>query len=67
MKKILIFISVLFIAFGMSSCMMETAGKSAYDIAVENGFKGTETEWLESLKGKDGESLHILDIYYLKK
>ena len=65
MKKILIFISVLFIAFGMSSCMMETAGKSAYDIAVENGFKGTETEWLESLKGKDGESLHILDIYNL--
>lgn len=29
-------------------------GKSAYDIAVDNGFEGTETEWLESLKGKDG-------------
>ena len=27
-----------------------TDGKSAYDIAVDNGFKGTETEWLESLK-----------------
>lgn len=26
-------------------------GKSAYDIAVEHGFKGTEEEWLESLKG----------------
>lgn len=26
-------------------------GKSAYEIAVENGFKGSETEWLESLKG----------------
>lgn len=26
-------------------------GKSAYEIAVENGFKGTEEEWLESLKG----------------
>ena len=25
-------------------------GKSAYDIAVENGFEGTEAEWLESLK-----------------
>ena len=24
--------------------------KSAYDIAVDNGFKGTEAEWLESLK-----------------
>lgn len=25
-------------------------GLSAYDIAVANGFEGTETEWLESLK-----------------
>ena len=31
-----------------------TAGKSAYEIAVDNGFVGTETEWLESLKGSDG-------------
>lgn len=29
-------------------------GKSAYEIAVENGFKGTVEEWLISLKGKDG-------------
>ncbi|MBE5800054.1 MAG: hypothetical protein E7321_08920 [Clostridiales bacterium] len=26
-------------------------GKSAYEIAVENGFEGTEQEWLESLGG----------------
>ena len=26
-------------------------GYSAYDIAVQNGFDGTEEEWLESLKG----------------
>lgn len=26
-------------------------GKSAYESAVENGFEGTEDEWLESLKG----------------
>jgi hypothetical protein len=26
-------------------------GKSAYEIACDNGFKGTPTEWLESLKG----------------
>lgn len=29
-------------------------GASAYDIAVSNGFSGTEVEWLESLKGADG-------------
>ena len=26
-------------------------GKSAYEVAVSNGFKGTEAEWLESLVG----------------
>ena len=30
-------------------------GKSSYDIAVDNGFIGTETEWLESLKATDGK------------
>ena len=32
-------------------------GKSAYEIAVDNGFVGTETEWLESLKGEKGTSI----------
>ena len=26
-------------------------GLSAYEVAVKNGFQGTEKEWLESLKG----------------
>ena len=30
-------------------------GRSAYEIAVEHGFVGTETEWLESLRGADGK------------
>lgn len=30
-------------------------GRSAYEVAVDNGFTGTEQEWLESLKGKDGK------------
>ena len=30
-------------------------GKSAFEIAVEHGFVGTEVEWLESLKGVDGK------------
>lgn len=29
-------------------------GKSAYEIAVEAGFTGTEAEWVDSLKGNDG-------------
>jgi len=30
-------------------------GKSAYQIAVEAGYTGTETEWLATLKGDTGE------------
>lgn len=30
-------------------------GLSAYEIAVNNGFEGTEQEWLDSLVGADGE------------
>lgn len=30
------------------------AGKSAYAIAVDNGFTGTEAQWLASLQGEDG-------------
>lgn len=39
------------------------AGKSAYDVAVDNGFKGSEKDWLKSLigvpgkPGKDGLSI----------
>ena len=40
------------------------AGKSAYQIAVEKGFVGTEEEWLESLKGKDGLTPYIKDGYW---
>lgn len=29
-------------------------GKSAYEVAVDNGFVGTESEWLASLNGADG-------------
>ena len=32
------------------------SGASAYEIAVNAGFKGTKEEWLESLKGKPGKN-----------
>lgn len=31
-------------------------GKSAYEVAVVNGFEGTEQEWLNSLKGEKGDT-----------
>jgi len=33
-------------------------GASTYQIAVENGFVGTEGEWLLSLQGQDGDSAY---------
>ncbi len=33
----------------------EIPGYSAYEIAVKNGFKGTESEWLKSLIGPKGD------------
>lgn len=42
-------------------------GLTAYEIACENGFSGTEAEWLGSLKGERGEnalvSVGVRDIY----
>ena len=40
----------------IQSASKGTDGKSAYEIAVEHGFVGTETDWLESLKGIDGKN-----------
>ena len=39
----------------IQSASKGTDGKSAFEIAVEHGFVGTEVEWLESLKGVDGK------------
>lgn len=34
----------------------KVVGKSAYEIAVEKGYVGTESQWLVSLKGPKGDS-----------
>lgn len=33
-----------------------TVGPSPYDLAITNGFVGTLSDWLQSLKGKDGQN-----------
>ena len=71
MRKIIIFLCIMCLSLFITGCGAEVIqGKSAYDIAVDNGFVGTEEEWLESLKGtdgKDGENLKIVDIYEAAK
>lgn len=39
----------------------EIEGKSAYEVAVANGYEGTEKEWLASLKGEPGASLAVCE------
>lgn len=38
----------------MNKVSKDLGAVTAYAIAVENGFEGTQAEWLASLKGKDG-------------
>jgi hypothetical protein len=38
--------------------ILETKGKSVYEVAVESGFEGTVDEWLDSLKGEEGKSAY---------
>ena len=35
-------------------------GASAYEVALANGFSGTESEWLASLKGENGSSQFVV-------
>ncbi len=37
-------------------------GKSAYQSAVENGFAGTEEEWLQGINGEDGKSAYEIAV-----
>lgn len=48
----------LILALISGAKMSGANGKSAYEVAVENGFVGTVTEWLDSLVGDDGKSAY---------
>lgn len=69
-KKLTAVFCTAAVALSMGGCGLFDEDSSqvinAYDIAVQNGFTGTEQEWLNSLRGKDGvdgEDLDIYDVY----
>lgn len=62
MKRIIKKISCLLCAVVLMAGFAGCNGKTAYEIAVENGFKGTEAEWLASLKGQNGTNADKQDI-----
>ena len=51
---------------GSTTSITGAAGKSAYEIAVDLGYKGTVNEWIESLKGQNGHTpvISIKDGYW---
>lgn len=54
-KLLSILLLIIFFISVLCSCDLSIGnGKSAYELAVENGYTGTLGEWLDSLKGKDG-------------
>lgn len=62
LKTILATIALVCVGFACVAC----SSNSAYELAVENGFTGTEKEWLQSLRGangKDGKSVTAADLY----
>ena len=66
MKKIYLLIICLITCLLITSCGLfggkneqPSNGKSAYEMAVENGFKGTEGEWIASLTGPSGITPHV--------
>ena len=67
-KTILSAVCFCTLAFSAVGCMEEKL--TAYEIAVQNGFQGTEAEWLLSLhgeNGKDGEDLDAEALYQTAK
>lgn len=54
-KILVCFIVILPLTFIAVACSGSN-GKSAYELAVENGFVGTLDEWLASLKGTNGSN-----------
>lgn len=67
-KAILSFFCVTALSVGFTACDQEVI--NAYDIAVKNGFVGTEKEWLDSLHGADGKDaadITARDLYEMAK
>lgn len=68
MKKSIKFVTVItvicILVTVLTACSTTgTAGLSAYEIAVKNGYVGTEAQWLKSLKGSDsGKSAYEIAV-----
>ena len=60
-KILAVTLSLVLLAVSLAACR----GASAYEIAVKNGFTGTEAEWVRSLQGANGKNYdgNAYDLY----
>lgn len=56
-KRLSFLFIFIFLFVFLFSCDKPVNSKSAYELAVENGYMGTEKQWLAALKGKDGKEI----------
>ena len=59
-KTCLVFALMLTLVLLVSCKSILPQPQSAYDIAVENGFQGSEEDWLASIRGDEGKSAYEL-------
>ena len=59
-KTCLVFALMLMLVLLVSCKSILPQPQSAYDIAVENGFQGSEEDWLASIRGDEGKSAYEL-------
>ena len=65
-KRVLSMALAVPMTLGLTACGDDAEKLTAYEIAVQNGFVGTEQEWLASLQGingQDGKDMDINDVY----
>lgn len=59
-------IALILVIVAITACFVFAGGlrgESAYQIAVKNGYRGSETDWLLSLQGKDGKTVDYYAMY----
>lgn len=61
---VIICLSVAVFALGLSACKCPVGedGLSAYELALQEGFDGSLTDWLQSLKGKSFDSGELYSV-----